>query len=493
MKQLFAILLLTILYANNTTIDTNKTKEKNWHKKDTQALTNSSLQTKIESILSKAKTELNATEVMAMVMESKSGHLLALASSDAQNNRYASYLYEPGAVVMPFVVAAALDAGKLQHDEQIALHGGSIKVGGLTVRDNAKIIRNSLSVTEVITHSSNVGIVQIAQRLSGVELGVGLRGFGLGSVEGIDLPGARKGVIKNDSQLQKELYRATTAYGYGIAVTPVQLMRAYASLRNGGILPSCYIAEKSNIPPMRAASFATAKQVAQMLVANVKVGSGTKAAVAGLVIGGKTGTAHIAKEGRYVNSYNSSFFGFAEDGARHSYTIGVVAVDPKAKGKHLASQSAAPVFRQIVDAMVAQKMLLPSKPQTTRSAKAHAPLTDMEVVKPYGSYTDPTYGIKIFNESVTLRPKSVDKRVYAILDGKVLFAGKSSLLGNIVVVAHANDLKSVYAELSKIAPETKVGTSLQRGDTIGSVEGTLVFQTLWGNQYIDPVQLVGVD
>ena len=104
-------------------------------------------------------------------------------------------------------------------------------------------------------------------------------------------------------------------------------------------------------------SSATAQRMKKILIKTVKKGTGYKAITAGLEVGGKTGTAHMTEKGRYVNKYNSSFVGFANDG-KHAYTLGVTVIKPQSM-KHFASISAAPVFKAIVDTMIDEGYLTP--------------------------------------------------------------------------------------------------------------------------------------
>ncbi|MDD5051597.1 MAG: peptidoglycan DD-metalloendopeptidase family protein [Sulfuricurvum sp.] len=119
-----------------------------------------------------------------------------------------------------------------------------------------------------------------------------------------------------------------------------------------------------------------------------------------------------------------------------------------------------------------------------------APLESYVVTKRFGPYTDPVYGIKIFNESVSLRPNESDAKVKAVLNGKVIFAKPTAMLENVIIIEHDNGLHTIYAHLDKIAPTVEVGKRLKQGSIIGRVEKELMFQVTQRNAHIDPLQMI---
>mgnify|MGYP001293319897 CR=1 FL=1 len=124
--------------------------------------------------------------------------------------------------------------------------------------------------------------------------------------------------------------------------------------------------------------------------------------------------------------------------------------------------------------------------------KTISPLSGARVVKKFGTYVDPIYKIKIFNESVTLQAPSSDAKVQNVLNGKVVFAGESSMLGKVVVVAHGDKMHTVYAGLSKIAPNITVGRKVIKGYVLGKVNSKLVFQATKNSKHIDPLKLIQI-
>jgi len=125
-----------------------------------------------------------------------------------------------------------------------------------------------------------------------------------------------------------------------------------------------------------------------------------------------------------------------------------------------------------------------------RGGKTISPISGAKVVKKFGTYVDPVYKIKIFNESITLKAPSSPAKVKNVLNGKVVFAGKSSMLGKVVVVAHGGKMHTVYAGLSKIAPTIRVGKKIKRGYVLGKVKRKLVFQATKNSKHINPLKLI---
>jgi len=121
--------------------------------------------------------------------------------------------------------------------------------------------------------------------------------------------------------------------------------------------------------------------------------------------------------------------------------------------------------------------------------KTIAPLDSYTITKKYGTYTDPIYGIKIFNESISLKPKYTNAKVKTVFNGKVIYADKTAVLNNIVIVEHKNGLHTIYANLSQISPNIKKGKKIKRGYTIGRVSDELLFEVTQKSYHINPIRL----
>jgi len=342
------------------------------------------LQSRIETITDQIKEQLQADEIIATVMESKTGKIVALASSNrfdpshirttdypSLNTNAIEYSFEPGSVVKPIIFSLLLDRGLINPYDMVNGHNGRFTMGRKTIVDEHAF--SMISAEDVIVHSSNIGIAQLAQKLNGAEFTEGLKRFGFTHFSGIDLPYEKRGSIPSSTQLNNYLYKAITSYGYGMRSNAMQMIKAYNVFNNGGrlinpmVVEALYDDNGRTIPmqiqaPIQVISPATAARMKQILIKTVNEGTGTAAKTPGLEIGGKTGTAHIAKNGAYVNSYHTSFIGFAND-AKHSYTIGIAVIEPRTV--YFASITAVPVFKAIVDLMVEEKYLIPNPSAVT--------------------------------------------------------------------------------------------------------------------------------
>jgi cell division protein FtsI (penicillin-binding protein 3) len=343
-----------------------------------------SLQRRMEFAIDKMKEETGSQEIIAGVMESHTGRLVALVSSErydpahirqqdveALDPKFAEYPYEPGSVIKPITLAIALEKHKVTPKTWFDVHGGKLKISEkFTISDDE--VFDSLTATDVIVHSSNVGISQIAWRLSGCQLHDGLDAFGLGRPSGIDLSRELHGKIKPTKLLKHKVHSANQAYGYGMTATFAQLLKAYSAFNNKGIAVTPRIVdyiEDANgsrfayVPKYgdhRAVSQVTANQIKTILKKVVAEGTGKKAQYPGLEIGGKTGTAHISRGHKgYGQEYHSSFYGFANDNKGHHYTLGVLVIRASKPKMYFASKSAVPTFHAMVDVLVDQGFLQP--------------------------------------------------------------------------------------------------------------------------------------
>jgi len=129
------------------------------------------------------------------------------------------------------------------------------------------------------------------------------------------------------------------------------------------------------------------------------------------------------------------------------------------------------------------------KTKKYKGKKTIAPFSPYTITKKYGTYTDPIYGIKVFNESISLKPKELNTKVKTVFNGKVIYANKTAVLKNIVIVEHKNGLHTIYANLSQISPNIKKGKKIKKGYTIGRVTNELIFEVTQKSFHINPIRL----
>jgi cell division protein FtsI (penicillin-binding protein 3) len=345
------------------------------------------LQIRIEKMLDAMKEELDAKQIMIVVMNSKNGDILTMASSnrffpkDIKRSDYPSlrsamieYSFEPGSVIKPITFSILLENHLVNPYDLVNGHNGRFKIGRKVITDEHRF--SWLSAEDVIVYSSNVGMAQLSQKLSGYEFYDGLMKFGLSQKSTPDMIYERTGSVPSPKRLENEIYKATASYGYGMKANLMQVLRAYSAFNNNGnmVYPKIvksfvdeFGAEKQTLyeEQTRAISSSTAQRMKEILIKTVRQGTGTKAKTPGLTIGGKTGTAHIVEGGKYVSKYNTAFMGLAND-KENKYTIGVVVVKPL--NNHFAAQTAVPVFKKAVDIMIEDGYLKPNIVEQTSIA-----------------------------------------------------------------------------------------------------------------------------
>ena len=346
-----------------------------------------SLQQKLEEVLDNAKKEYQSQEIIAGIINPKNGQILAIATTNRFNPnaikeqdkpylkiRAIAESFEPGSTIKPIIYAMLLEKKLINPQSQIDLGNGYYMLGKHTITDDSIMPQNP-TIEDVLLHSSNVGMILLSNRLNGQEFYDGLRSFGLGERTGIDLPREQNGIIPSIKELSKTqgTTKKSVSFGYATRVTFMQLLRAYSVFANGGYLITPHITQsyiapdgKIYIPtthttkPTQAITESTAKKMQNLLIKVVESGTGKAAKVeqAGIITGGKTGTAReIAQSGGYGQKHNGSFFGFATD-SQNTFVIGVVTFG--ASGQHYyGSQNSAPVFKKIVDILIGQGYLQP--------------------------------------------------------------------------------------------------------------------------------------
>jgi len=296
---------------------------------------------------------------MVVVLDPRSGEILALVNQPAgnpndrsarraelQRNRAVSDLFEPGSTLKPFTVAAALEAKLATPTSPVDTSPGRLRVRRHTVRDLRDF--GLLDVAGVLRKSSNVGIAKLALQLPKGGLGELYGKLGFGQRSGLGLPGEQDGVLEPTSGWD-ELELATRAFGYGLAVTAVQLAQAYGVLATDGlrVMPTV-LRQGPPVSAERVLSEATAVAVRRMLEAVVSdQGTAPRGRIAGYRVAGKTGTVRKrAAEGGYDDDRFLSLFAGIVPASAPRLVVVVVLDDPRGED-YYGGQVAAPVFAAV--------------------------------------------------------------------------------------------------------------------------------------------------
>ncbi len=307
---------------------------------------NRSLQEICDRALSDAVDSLHAAGGDIVVMNPHTGEVLAMASDRTgqagSSNTAVTEPYEPGSTVKPFVAARLMQLGRARPDEVINTFGGHYVLDGRHI-DDAEEHTAMMSLTDVIKHSSNVGIVLFGSRLNPREKYELLRDAGFGTATAVALPAESPGVLREPARWSKQS-AASVMMGYEIAVTPLQLVAAYSAIANGGELVEPQIVKEVRAPdgsvtytasPMMVRRIMTpdvAAKLRQMLRDVVTGGTSTKADLSTLDVAGKSGTARRNVHGHYeAGQYTVSFVGlFPEE--QPQFVVLVKLDDPQGGG-----------------------------------------------------------------------------------------------------------------------------------------------------------------
>jgi cell division protein FtsI (penicillin-binding protein 3) len=301
----------------------------------------------------------NAKAGGAIVIDARTGEILALANWPTYNpnnrerlsgaqlrNRAITDTFEPGSVMKPFTAALALEKGKVRFDTIINCAPGRMTIGNATISDAHP--HGALTVAQVIQKSSNVGTTKIALGFAPKEMWEMFDSVGFGQAPNLGFPGEVNGRLR-PWKSWKPIEQATMSYGHGIAVSLVQLARAYTVFAHDGELMPLSLTKIDDVPPhgVRVFSPQTVKELRVMLEMAVQPeGTAPKARVAGYRVGGKTGTAYKIEGGVYARKYVASFVGIAP--ISDPRLVVAVMIDEPTGGAHFGGDVAGPAFSQIV-------------------------------------------------------------------------------------------------------------------------------------------------
>ena len=333
---------------------------------------NKSYQLILEDELKKGVEQYSAVSGIGIIMNPNTGEVLALANVDDFNpNEYWKYsdfqrrnraitdTYEPGSTFKSFTIASLIDQKLCKLNEKLNVENGKYKYRNVNIRDTHPF--TSLSVTEILEQSSNIGVAKLVQRIDDEKYFKYLRGFGFGNSTAITLPGETSGRLRKPNEWSK-ISKAYLSFGYEVSVTPLQLTAAYCALVNGGVLYEPQLVQRQvsqegelifEFSPKeirRVISTETSDIMQTLLGGAVKNGTGKKAFSEIISIGGKTGTSQKLIDGSYSKQhYNSSFVGFfpVED----PQVVCFILINSPDQGRY-GGLVAAPIFKNVAERIV---------------------------------------------------------------------------------------------------------------------------------------------
>ena len=310
--------------------------------------------------LKTALVERGASSGSIVVLDVPTGEILAMVNQpsynpnardgsgpETQRNRAVTDVVEPGSVMKTLTLAAALESGKFTPESLVPTAPGYMPLpGGYTVKD----FRNygTLTMTGVLTKSSNVGATKIAGQLTNEHQYDMYQRFGLGHASGSGFPGESSGVLRAPN-LWGPTEKATISYGYGLSATPLQLARAYAAIGNGGRLHEATFVKGSDSANVQVIDPAIAAQLMTMLETVTSTdGTASRAAVMGYRVAGKTGTVRKAGGGSYIAKRYAAVFVGLVPASNPKFAMAVVIHDPQGL-EYGGGAVAAPIFHHVMD------------------------------------------------------------------------------------------------------------------------------------------------
>lgn len=341
-----------------------------------------------EEELARAVAANSARSGSAVLLDANTGAVVAMASwpsfnpnhpaigarSEARRNRVIMDAYEPGSTFKMVTAAAVLEAHAVRPDDIFDCEMGSITLHGIRIGDHKPF--GLLTFRQVLQKSSNVGVIKAALRLPREDFYAAIQAFGFGRPTGIDLPGENQGILR-PLEGWSALAPAYISFGQGIAVTPIQLARAFAAVANGGFLLQPHVVDAVGhddewwklhpVAPVvgKPLTPATAQVLGSLLEGvTVEGGTGFRAAIDGYRVAGKTGTAETAADGGGYSSsrFVPSFVGYAP--ASRPALVGLVVIDSPRAGSIGGGTVAAPVFARIVGRALLYLGVPPDVPET---------------------------------------------------------------------------------------------------------------------------------
>ncbi len=341
------------------------------------------IQAAAEQILARTTRVWGAKGATAIVMDPRTGAVLAMANAptfdanrfgsaapEVRRNRAVTDMYEPGSTFKIVTIAGALEDAVVTPRTSFVLRP-TIQVADRVIHEAHWRPTQRMTVRRILYDSSNIGTITVAQRLGPGELSSWIERFGFGRATGLDYPGESPGLVLPLDKWSGSTI-GTVPIGQGIAVTPMQMVSAYAAIGNGGVIPTPYLVERvggrtvHHPKGRRVVSTRTANVMMSMFRDVVLEGTGTEAAIPGYTVAGKTGTAQKPENGRYVAKYVASFVGLVP--AKKPRLAILVMVD-EPHGAIWGGVVAAPAFRDIARFALQYLEVPPDAPETKKSTR----------------------------------------------------------------------------------------------------------------------------
>jgi cell division protein FtsI (penicillin-binding protein 3) len=351
-----------------------------------QLTLDSRLQRVARGALKQQIEKFQAKRGSVIVMDARDGALLALVSQPSYNpNQYSQAeislfknwavadLYEPGSTFKPLNIAIALENGVINPEDQFN-DPGTIRVADRTIKNAEKNGYRRLNIAQILQTSSNVGMVQIIQRLKPTVYYNWLERLGLGQPAETDLPFEATGRLKSQEKfIASSIEPATTSFGQGFSLTPLQLVQMHGALANGGKLVTPHVVRglidgqgqihySPTLPaPRQVFSPATAQKVVEMMETVVSDGTGKASEIEGYRIGGKTGTAQKASpNGGYIPGARITSFVGILPVENPRYVVLAIVDEPKGENAY-GSTVAAPIVKTVLESLIPIEKIPPSK------------------------------------------------------------------------------------------------------------------------------------
>ncbi len=344
------------------------------------------IQFETEKIMHDAVEKYASDRASAIVMDPKTGRILAMASSpqfDPNKYRevedYADFLnttlslaYEPGSIMKPITMAIGLEEGKVTPDTEFN-DPGTISIGGFNIHNAEEKTYGQSSMYKVLEQSINTGVIYVERQVGNEAFRDYMKRFGFGEKTGIELPAELTGDIRNLDRTKQDIQFYTASFGQGITTTPIQMVQAYGAMANHGLMMKPQIVRKVVYPDGRVEEREperirqvlgekASEDIGKMLRTVVTKGHGKRADVPGYLVGGKTGTAQVAKSngaGYEEGITIGSFVGYAP--IQDPQFVVLVKLD-NPKNVEWAESSAAPAFGEIMHFLLEYAKDPPTEP-----------------------------------------------------------------------------------------------------------------------------------